>query len=791
MKDCVRQIRRAAVLGAGVMGAQIAAHLANAGLPVRLYDLPADGDDKSAIAKKAQQGLLKLKPAPLANAAAAAAIEPANYDDDLARLADCDLVIEAIAEKPELKQALYRKIAPQLGEHALLATNTSGIAIATLARALPETLRARFCGMHFFNPPRYMHLVELIAHQDTGGEVLDLLEGFLTTTLGKGVVRASDTPGFIANRVGVFAMLAVIHHAERLGLPLDLVDKLTGVGIGRPKSATFRTADVVGLDTFAHVVRGLAATVPDNPWAACYRVPAWVDKLIEKGALGQKAGSGVYTKHGHEIRVLDPQTMNYRPVRSALDDRVRKILEERDPARKFQALLALDHPQAEFLLAIHRDLFHFCVVHLADIAPTARDVDVAMRWGYGWQLGPFEMWQAAGWREVTRFIQEGIDGGETLSSTPLPSWVTDPKRTAVHDAHGSWSAAAGNAALSVTHPVYRRQVFRQRVLGEPEPRRETVLETDAVRLWHTGDEVAVLGFKTRLHTIGAAVLDGVNASLEIAERDFKALVIWHPEPPFCAGANLRELAEAAAKGQFDDIETLVEKFQQTSLALRHSVIPTVAACQGLVLGGGCEFLLHCDRTVAALESYIGLVEVGVGLIPAGGGCKELALRAADAAQGGDLLPFLARYFERAAKAMVATSAVEARDWGYLRAADKVILNPYELLHVARYEALALFEAAYRPPLPRNDIPVAGAPGIATLQAQLVNMLEGGFISPHDYEIVRRLAYVMCGGEVTAGTKVSEQWLLKLERTAFMELLRMEKTQQRILHTLQTGKPLRN
>ncbi len=791
MKDYTRKIRRAAVLGAGVMGAQIAAHLANAGVPVYLFDLPADGDDKNAIAKKGMAALLKLKPAPLANIAAAAAIEPANYEHHLARLADCDLVIEAIAEKLDWKHDLYRKIAPCVNENALLATNTSGIAIAMLAEGLPETSRARFCGVHFFNPPRYMPLVELIAHKGTDDAMLDVLEGFLTTTLGKGVVRANDTPGFIANRVGVFAMLAVIHHAERISLPFDLVDKLTGAGIGRPKSATFRTADVVGLDTFAHVVRGLASVLPDDPWAACYRVPAWVDKLIEKGALGQKAGAGVYTRAGRDIQVLDLENKTYRRVRSALDDRVRKILAERDPARKFQALLALDHPQAEFLLAIHRDLFHFCAVHVAEIAPTARDVDVAMRWGYGWQFGPFEMWQAAGWREVTRFIQDGIEAGNTLSAAPLPDWVTDPKRAAVHDAHGSWSASEGDATPPVSHPVYRRQIFRQRVLGEPEPRWETAYETDAVRLWHTGDDVAVLSFKTRLHVIGATVLEGVQASLDIAEHDFKALVLWHAEPPFCAGANLRELGEAALAGRFDDIKALVEKYQQTSMALRHSMVPTVAACQGLVLGGGCEFLLHCDRTVAALESYIGLVEVGVGLIPGGGGCKEMATRAADAAQGGDLLPFVARYFERAAKAMVAASAAEARDWNYLRAGDRVILNPYELLHVAKSEALALYESAYRPLLPRTDIAVAGAPGIATLQAQLVNMLEGGFISPHDYEIVRRLAYVMCGGEVTAGTKVSEQWLLKLERTAFMELLRMEKTQQRIRHTLETGKPLRN
>ncbi len=791
MKDYTRQFRRAAVLGAGVMGAQIAAHLANAGLPVILYDLPADSDYKNAIAGKAMEGLLKLKPAPLAVPSALAAIQPANYQQHLPWLADCDFVIEAITERPELKAGLYQTVAPHLGERALFATNTSGISINRLAQALPEAVRGRFCGVHFFNPPRYMHLVELIAHARTESQTISALEGFLTTTLGKGVVHAYDTPGFIANRVGVFSMLAVIHHAERLHLPLDLVDELTGEGIGRPKSATFRTADVVGLDTFAHVVRYLAASLTDDPWASCYHVPVWIAELIDRGALGQKSGAGVYRKIDGEIRVLDPETMDYRRVRSALDPRVRAILEHLDPAHKFRALRELGGRQAEFLLAIHHDLFHFCAVHLASIAPTAREVDLAMRWGYGWKLGPFEMWQAAGWREIAEMIEVEVAAGRTMSNAPLPLWVMDPRRKAVHDAQGSWSAAMGRVMPPVSHPVYRRQIIRQRVAGEPEPSWSTVYETDAVRLWHQGDDIAVLSFKTKLHTIGAAVLDGVQAALDLCERDFKALVLWHPESPFCAGANLRELAEAAGRGEFDAIEPLVEKFQHTSLALRYSMVPTVAAIEGLTLGGGCEFVMHCDRVVAALESYVGLVEVGVGLIPAGGGCKELAMRAAEEAKGGHLLPFLTRYFERAAKAQVSTSAPEAREWGYLQGADKVVLNPYELLHVAKSEAAALYESAYHPPLRPREIPVAGAPGIATLQAQLVNLLEGGFMSAHDYEITRRLAHVLCGGEVDPGTRVSEEWLLTLERKAFMDLLRMEKTQQRILHTLETGKPLRN
>ncbi|MDQ3796897.1 MAG: 3-hydroxyacyl-CoA dehydrogenase/enoyl-CoA hydratase family protein [Pseudomonadota bacterium] len=791
MKDYTRQIRHAAVLGAGVMGAQIAAHLANAGLPVRLYDLAAPGEDKNAIINRALQGLSKIKPNPLASASTLAAIQLANYDQHLPLLKECDLVIEAVTERLDIKHDVYRKIAPYLTEKALLTTNTSGLSIAALAEALPAALRSRFCGTHFFNPPRYMHLLELIAHADIDPQVLEILEGFLTTTLGKGIVHANDTPGFIANRVGVFFMLAVIHHAERLELPLDLVDRLTGVGIGRPHSATFRTADVVGLDTFAHVVRYLAAVLPNDPWASCHRVPSWITALIDRGALGQKAGAGIYKKIGGEIHVLDPKTMGYRRVRSALDPRLRAILEEPEAGRKLRLLRELKHPQAEFLLAVHCDLFHFCAVNLAQTAPTARDIDVAMRWGYGWKLGPFEMWQAAGWQDVVRLIQEGIAAGRSMSAVPLPEWATEPQRAGVHDSRGSWSAAEGCMTATVNHPVYRRQPFRQQVLGEPEPAWHTVYETDAVRLWHTGDEIAVLGFKTKSHTINAAVLDGVEAVLKIAESDFNALVLWQAEPPFCAGADLRELAQASDRGAFDEIELLVQRFQQTSLALRHAVVPTVAAIQGLTLGGGFEFVLHCDRVVAALESYLGLVEIGVGLIPAGGGCKELAMRAADESKGGHLLPFLAQYFERAAKALVSESAQQAREWGYLRPADKIVLNPYEILHIAKCEAVALYESAYRPPLPRQDIPVAGAPGIATLQAQLINLLDGGFISTHDYEIAWRLAYVLCGGEVDPSTRVSEAWLLRLERRAFMELLRMEKTQQRIAHMLEVGKPLRN
>ncbi len=499
----------------------------------------------------------------------------------------------------------------------------------------------------------------------------------------------------------------------------------------------------------------------------------------------------MYRKQGRDLQVLDLPGEGYRRVRPALTDSVRAVLDERDVAAKYAALAGLDEPQAEFLRAIHLDLFHYAAYWLADIAHSARDVDFALRWGYGWQLGPFEIWQAAGWQAVTGDLKEAIAAGRTMSAAPLPAWVDDG-REGVHGADGSYSAAAGRAVARSAHPVYSRQVAPERVLGEPGPDAgTTVFETDAVRCWHAGDELAVVSFKTRMHTIGNDVLDGVQQALDVAARDFKALILWHPSAPFSAGANLKQAMAAAEAGDANAVRNTVREFQRTSLALRHSPVPTVAAVQGLVLGGGCEFMLHCDRTVAALESYIGLVETGVGLLPGAGGCKEMALRAAERADGHDLFPHLAGYFETLAMAKVAGSALEAREMGFLRPADKVVLNAHELLHVARQEALALFEAGYRAPLPYAAIPVAGDAGAATLKAQMVNMLEGGFISEHDFRVGGALAEVLCGGDVAPGTRVHQDWLMRLEIERFLALAAEPKTQARIAHTMATGKPLRN
>jgi len=763
----------------------------NNGVPVVLFDLAADGDDPRANVRRAIDGLRKHKPAPLAVAADAAAIRPATYEQDLAELQSCDLVIEAVAEKLAIKRDLYGRIAEHLPDHALIGSNTSGLSIDAIAEVLPAALRQRFCGVHFFNPPRYMHLLELTPGSATDAAVADRLEGFLTASLGKGVIRAGDTPNFIGNRIGAFSLVATMHHAEAFDIPIETVDALTGSAIGRAKSATFRTADVVGLDILLDVVEGPAERLADDPWREALRLPGWMHQLIDHGALGAKAGAGVFRKEGRAIRVIDPTSGQYRDSDARIDPAVEELLRERDPGLRLAALRNSDAPQARFLWAIHCDLFHYAAHWLGVIADNARDVDLAIRWGFGWQLGPFELWQAAGWADTTAAMEADIAAGRSLATTPLPDWVDTV--AGVHRAEGSYAPRDGLYRPSSGHPVYARQLSGPTLVGGPRPDRGVAtFETEYVRLWHRSDDpdIGILSFQSAQHAVGAEVLAGVLEVMDIAESRYAAVVLWQEGEPFSVGANLKQVTTALEEGDYARLEAMVENFQLATGRMRDSVLPVVAGLRGMALGGGCEFVMHCDQVVAALESYPGLVEAGVGLIPAGGGCKELARRAAATAPDGDPFPFLRNYFETVATAKVGGSATEGRALGLLPPQTRIIAHSDEVLHVALAEARALAEANYRPPI-KQPIRAAGRNGLGTLKASLVNMHAGGFISDHDYTIADYAARALCGGDIETGLAVDEDWLLRLEREGFMALLRTEATAQRVGHMLKTGKPLRN
>ncbi len=800
------QVKKVAVLGAGVMGAQIAAHLVNLKVPVVLFDLPAKEGPKNGIVIKAVEGLKKLKPAPLGVPEDAALIQQANYEEHMDVLKECDLIIEAIAERMDWKTDLYHKIAPFIGEGAIVASNTSGLSITTLSEALPESIKPRFCGIHFFNPPRYMTLVELINTPTTEPKVLDDLEAFVTSGLGKGVIRANDTPNFIANRVGIAGMLATIKEAETFGLSYDVVDDLTGKKLGRASSGTFRTADVVGLDTMAHVIKTLQDNLgPDkteDPFSEIYGTPPVLAKLLESKSLGQKTGAGFYKKVGRDILRLDPESMEYVPGGAKANEVVGRML-KKPAGERLRLLREAEGAEPRFLWAILRDQFHYAAVHLATIAETARDIDFAMRWGFGAKQGPFELWQEAGWLQVAHWIKEDIAAGKAISTAPLPDWVfKGPVADAggVHTPEGSWSASAKKFIARRELPVYQRQFFPEDVLGAKAPSfttaGTTLHEDDSIRLWTLDGEqgdVVIASIKTKMHAIGPDVVEGLAMAVDLAEKSYKGLVIWSNDEMFSAGADLQAMLPAFMMAGVSAVEGAEAEMQNVMLKLRYAAVPVVSAVRGLALGGGCELAVYSAKRVAAMESYIGLVEVGVGLVPGAGGLTYIARRAAENAASStnkDVLPFLTEGFTAAAMAKVGTSAIESRKIGYLLDSDVIVPNKDELLYVALNEARALFNSGYRAPHKR-PFPVVGRSGLATIKGQLVNMRDGGFISAHDFHIASLIANVVCGGDVDAGSLVTEEYLMTLERKAFCSLLEHPKTQERIMGMMSTGKPVRN
>jgi 3-hydroxyacyl-CoA dehydrogenase len=795
------QVKKVAVLGAGVMGAQIAAHLVNVKVPVVLFDLAAKEGPKNGIVTKAVEGLKKLKPSPLGVPEDADLIVQANYEEHMELLKDCDLIIEAIAERMDWKLDLYKKIAPFVAPHAIVASNTSGLSITKLSEALPEEIKPRFCGIHFFNPPRYMYLVELINTPTTNAHILDDLETFVTSGLGKGVIRAKDTPNFIANRVGIAGMLATMKEVENFGLTYDVVDDLTGKKLGRASSGTFRTADVVGLDTMAHVVKTLQDNLDEksDPFYASFGTPAVLKALIEKGNLGQKAKAGFYKKVGRDVLRFDLESQEYVPGGQKADEVYGRML-KKPAAERLKLLRNSEGAQGQFLWAILRNSFHYAAVHLASIAETARDVDFAMRWGFGMKQGPFELWQEAGWLEVANMIQEDIKAGKALSTAPLPDWVfKGPVADAggVHTPEGSWNPSAKKFEPKRVLPVYARQHFPETVLGSQaqgfETAGKTLHEDAGIRLWTLDDEILIASLKTKMHAISPEVAEGLQQGIEMAEASFKGMVVWSGDDPFSAGADLQAMLPAFIAVGVSAIDEAEHFLQQTMLRLRYASVPVISAIRGLALGGGCELAVYSARRVVAMESYIGLVEVGVGLVPGAGGLAYIARRAAEnsaTSTDKDLLKFVTEGFTAAAMAKVGTSAIESRKIGYLLDSDIIVPNKDELLFVALNEAKAMFNAGYRPPH-RRKFPVAGRNGKATIQGQLVNMRDGGFISAHDFFIASLIAGVVTGGDVDTNTMVTEEYVMTLERQAFCGLLNHPKTQERIMGMLSTGKPVRN
>ena len=774
-------IRKAAVLGAGTMGSRIAAHLANAGLPVVLLDIPSPGGARSGVAAGALEALKKSKPAAFYDLPIAARITVGNFDDDLALLADCDWVVEAVTENLAIKQALLEKITPHLKPDAILTTNTSGLPIASIATALPGHLRRRWFGTHFFNPPRYMRLVEIIATRETDRAVVDAVARFADLRLGKEVVFARDTPNFIANRIGVFIMLEAVRLMQTEDLTVEEVDALTGTAIGWPRTGTFRLADLVGLDVLAHVAGNFASSQGQQ-----IAMPPFIQAMLERRWLGDKTKQGFYKKErdpeGKEIRLaLDWKTLEYRPAsRPKFPSLEMAKNAERLPERLKQ-LLGGDvnkDKAARFHWKLLSALWNYAADCLPEIADDAASVDRAMRAGFNWEMGPFELWDAAGVRSTVERMQAA---GEPVSpnagrllAAGADSWYRNNQRECFDLASNAYRPVAEAEGIArIAHFRASHGVVRQ---------------NPGASLVDLGDGIACVELHSMKDAIGEDIVRFVTEALRPAGdavRNFSAFVISGDAGNFSVGANLMQLLLAVQEGEWDEIDLMVRAFQRMTASIKFCPRPVVVAPFGFCLGGGAEIAIHGARRHAHAELYMGLVETGVGLLPAGGGCKEMTIHAGDSAEA------LRRHFEAIAMAKVSTSAVEARHLGYLSPADGIAMNRDRLLTDAKDLAREMAKAGYAPPLPRTDIPAPGQNVLATLRLAVHTMRQGEFISDHDAKVANWVARVLCGGPVTPGTLVTEQYLLDLEREAFLSLCGEKKTQERIAFTLKSGKPLRN
>jgi 3-hydroxyacyl-CoA dehydrogenase len=806
-----RRIEKAVVLGAGTMGARIAAQLANAGIPCFLLDIvPREltSEEKrkgltlesppvrNRIVTAGLDAAKKSRPAAFFTPETARLVTPGNFEDNLVWCAEADWIIEAVAEDLEIKRKLFERVETVRKPGTIVTSNTSGLPISRIGEKHSEDFQRHWAGTHFFNPPRYMKLVELIAGPRTSPEVLALLEETCDLRLGKGVVRAKDTPNFIANRIGTFAILRALDAMQKLDMTIEEVDACSGPAIGWPSSATFRTVDLVGLDVLSHVISNIYENAPDDESRDVYRLPPLLAEMLKRGWLGEKTGGGFYKRvkgagGESEILTLDWHAMEYRPRQKARLGSIDTGKSIEGTRERLAMLLApgLEGKQGDkanqFLWTTLGETCLYAARRIPEIADSILDVDRAMRWGFGWELGPFEIWDAVGVEKMAKALER-----EGKHTPPLIAKALDSAAKSFYQndkGHTSYFDLRSNSVNPVEEPA---GIIILKSLKERTP---VVKENSGASLIDLGDGVLCCEFHTKMNALGGDILAIVQAGVALLETQFDAMVIANQAPNFSAGANLMLLLLTAQEGEWDDVHLAVRQFQRATMAIKYAAGPVVAAPQGMTLGGGCEIALHAARIHASAEAYLGLVEAGVGLIPGGGGTKEMLIRASERSAGGDNLDYthaLRPVFENIAMARVSTSAEEARAMGYLRPSDLVAMNRDRLVADAKATALAMVRAEYHPPVPA-EIRVLGEEYLALAKLGIHSLVRAGYASEHDALVARKLAYVMAGGALTSAQNVPEQYVLDLEREAFVSLCGERKTQERIAFTLKTGKPLRN
>jgi 3-hydroxyacyl-CoA dehydrogenase len=797
------RIRKAAVLGAGVMGSRIAAHLANAGIPCYLLDLapqeltPEETRKRltlespvvrNRIVQAGWNSALQAKPAALLSPSLASLVTLGNFTDNLSWVADVDWVIEAVTERLEIKRALYEQIEQHRKPGTIVSSNTSGIPIHRIAEGFSPDFQEHFLGTHFFNPPRYMKLLEIIPTLSTDPSLAGFMSEFAEEDLGKGVVLCKDTPNFIGNRIGTYGACYALKAMMEADLTIEEVDMLTGPLLGRPKSATFRTMDVVGLDTMVHVALNLFDGLADDPEREVFRMPPFVDAMLKNGWLGDKTGQGFYKKvrsgSGSEIHYLDYKTLEYRPLQSPRFPGLEKLKKIESTEKRTRSLAFKGDRDGQFIWKLLSSTMSYAANRIPEITEHVPSVDNAMKWGFLHELGPFETWDALGVKAVVDRLRAGGRPVPALVENLLGSGnSTFYKRRSGQRSY--YMPLQASYVKEVEHPKWI-------ILRSVRDRKKVVLENPGASLLDIGDGVACLEFHTKMNTIDADVIRMMNDGLDEVSRNFEGMVIANDGANFSVGANLVEALGAAKNGQWEALGQGIRAFQDANMRLRYSEKPVVAAPHNMALGGGCEIIIHCDQVHAPAELYAGFVEVGVGLIPGAGGCKEMVLRAADsAASESDLFPAIKKAFELIALAKVSGSAQEARESGILRDVDHVTLNRDHRIYHAKQDVRTLVREGYRAPIPRSDIPILGEPGLASLKLGLHMMERGGYITEYDKVVGTHLARILTGGAFLGVRRVSEQHLLDLEREAFLSLCGQAKTQERMEYMLKNGKPLRN